>query len=193
MFKASTDASIDLELALQYFNKGIKRVSVLDNGYWYLEDFFVFQYSPTPSLKNRVHKSALEMYWRTGIDLFSVRGLMAIKPDKKTTISIEQYSESFSRTSAELPPKDKDQEQIKDNVSKSNSKVVDSRNEEVQELANGAFTLTNLGDNESPHNDDLYQNITLQDMHTATEVARDQGRIIGEQWKRELKGRNGNL
>jgi len=119
-FKSATNSNIDLNTALSLFNDGKDRIRVLFNGKWYIEDFFIFQYSPTPSLRNRVHKSALQMYVHMGIDLFSVRGLIAIKETKTKTISLAESLPMFSGSSAELELKDKEQdkEQYKDQFPK---------------------------------------------------------------------------
>jgi len=77
-FKSMTDVEINLDKALQYFNMGKQRVRVLYNGNWFLEDFFLFQYTKTSrslNLRNRVHESVLEVYFKNGIIPQSVKGL----------------------------------------------------------------------------------------------------------------------
>lgn len=78
-FKAMTDTDVDLNKALEYFNMGKQRVRLLNNGRWFIEDFFFFQNGHTLNEKNRVHKSILDQYIENGINLSSVRGLENIK------------------------------------------------------------------------------------------------------------------
>jgi hypothetical protein len=78
VFKSMTDVEINLDKALQYFNAGKQRIRVLHNGSWFIEDFFLFQYtkkSRSLNLRNRVHESVLDTYLNNGIIPQTVKGL----------------------------------------------------------------------------------------------------------------------
>ena len=77
-FKAVTDIEIDLNKALLYFNMNKQRVRLLDNGYWFLEDFFYFQYTKTSksiNLNSKVHKSVFNIYIKMNIPISSIKGV----------------------------------------------------------------------------------------------------------------------
>jgi len=85
IFQSLTDVEVNLNNAIKYFNVDKQRVRVLDNGYWYLEDFFRFQYAGREgklNLKNRVHKAVLDVFFEMHIPLSSVRGLENIEIEK---------------------------------------------------------------------------------------------------------------
>jgi hypothetical protein len=67
-------APLDLSQAEKLFNVGKKRVRILKNGRWFLEDFITFQYGKYLNPKNRVHFSILNELLANGIDLASIRG-----------------------------------------------------------------------------------------------------------------------
>ena len=77
-FQALSDVEINLDNALKYFNFNKQRVRLLKNGYWFLEDFFYFQYVKTSksiNLNSRVHKSIFDIYRKMDIPISSVKGL----------------------------------------------------------------------------------------------------------------------
>ena len=77
-FKNVSDVEIDLDKDLEYFNMGKQRIRVLGSGYWFLEDFFLFQYVKTAksiNLNNKVHNSVYELYLKNDIKVSSVRGI----------------------------------------------------------------------------------------------------------------------
>lgn len=90
-FKSATDLNIDLNKALEYFNFGKQRIRVLDNGRWFLEDFFVFQYGETLNLSNRVHSSILSTWERSNIPLSSIKGLQQIKDQQGEFWNSEEF------------------------------------------------------------------------------------------------------
>lgn len=81
-FKSATDTDVDLNKALEYFNMGKQRIRLLRNGRWYIEDFFFFQNGHAMNLKNRVHKSILDLFMANGIGLSEVRGLTEIRGEE---------------------------------------------------------------------------------------------------------------
>lgn len=93
-FKAATDVEIDLNKALEYYNINKTRIRVLKNGYWFIEDFFSFQYSnklKQLNINNRVHKSILDVYISMGIPLSSIRGLETIRMDNGDIINSYEF------------------------------------------------------------------------------------------------------
>lgn len=96
-FKSVTDTDIDLNKVLESFNNGKKRIRVLENGYWLLEDFFYFQYVTKGKVLNRcnrVHESVLVIYVKMGITLSSIKGLDYIK-DKMGIFKVNEYEKSI--------------------------------------------------------------------------------------------------
>ena len=93
-FEAATGIVIDLEKALSSFNVGKQRVRVLENGHWFLEDFFYFQYVKTTkslSRNNKVHNSVLNVYIKEGIKPSTVRGIEFIVDENKQEHYVGDY------------------------------------------------------------------------------------------------------
>lgn len=89
-------AGLDLELAEKLFNTGKKRVRILKNGRWFIEDFITFQYGKYLNPKNRVHFSILNELLINGIDLTSIRGQVEVNQgvkDKDKDIYIAKDSD----------------------------------------------------------------------------------------------------
>lgn len=74
----SIGATIDLKKALDLFNNGKKRIRVLDNGRWFIEDFIVYQYGPHLNGNNRLHVSIANILADNKIKLTSIRGLTQV-------------------------------------------------------------------------------------------------------------------
>jgi hypothetical protein len=90
VFKAMTDVEIDLTKAINYFNMGKQRIRELDNGDWFIEDFFKFQYGESMNLSNRVHMAVCKEYQQHDIPISSVRGVVNVVVDKKN-VSPEDF------------------------------------------------------------------------------------------------------
>jgi len=93
-FRAVTDIEIDLDKALSFFNLNKIRVRVIANGYWYLEDFFYFQYVKTSkaiNLCSRVHKSIFDIYLKMGVPISSVRGIDYVISESGEKFNIADY------------------------------------------------------------------------------------------------------
>lgn len=69
--------------ALEFYNTGKKRIRVITDSLWFIEDFFVFQYGQTFNEKNRVHLSIKNLYSKHNISLTSIRGLIDHKDGVK--------------------------------------------------------------------------------------------------------------
>lgn len=98
-FKATTDIEINLDKALEYFNIEKQRVRVLSSGYWFIEDFFLFQYvkkARSLNLNNRVHKSVFDLYLKFGIAPSSVRGIDYIISEDGQRYSVSEYDPLLS-------------------------------------------------------------------------------------------------
>lgn len=68
---------------LKYFNNGKKRVRLLKNDRWFIEDFIVFQYGRQLNSNNRVHSSIILILAQNGVKLTSIRGLDGVKEGVK--------------------------------------------------------------------------------------------------------------
>jgi hypothetical protein len=98
-FKAATDADVDLDKALSYFNMGKNRVRVLPNGRWYIEDFYQFQYGHVLNVRNRVHKSVLDQFLENGVSMSSIVGLTEIISIKEESVSPKLMDDLILRSS----------------------------------------------------------------------------------------------
>ena len=74
----SLGEKIDLEQALEFFNKGKERIRVLKNGRWFIVDFIVYQYGPHLNGNNRLHVSIAKILSENEIKLTSIRGLKEV-------------------------------------------------------------------------------------------------------------------
>jgi hypothetical protein len=93
-FKAATDVEIDLNKALEYYNLNKTRIRVLKNGYWFIEDFFSFQYTKRYkqlNVNNRVHKSILDIYIIMDIPISSIKGLETIKVENGDVVDAHEF------------------------------------------------------------------------------------------------------
>lgn len=95
-FKNVSDVEIDLDKAVEYFNVGKQRVRVLKDGYWFLEDFFYFQYTKTAktiNLKSSVHMSVYALYLKHDIRVSSVRGITHVVDETGTVFEAEYFDD----------------------------------------------------------------------------------------------------
>jgi len=78
-FCAINEVKIDIDKALEFFNRGKQRIRKVNGSMWLIEDFFNFQYGQNLNLNNRVHRGIEEVYLRNGVKLDSIRGLNEVK------------------------------------------------------------------------------------------------------------------
>jgi len=78
-FCATNNVSVEIDKALEFFNKGKKRIRKINGSMWLIEDFFIFQYGHSLNTKNNVHRSIKEIYKKNGVELTSIRGLVEVK------------------------------------------------------------------------------------------------------------------
>lgn len=78
-FRGLIEVNLSSNRALELINTGKQRIRVIKEDVWLIEDFFVYQYGPKFSIKNRVHLSVAAIYEKHGIDLTSIRGLIVPK------------------------------------------------------------------------------------------------------------------
>ena len=83
LFESTVKCKIDLNKAIEIFNKNKCRCQILNSGHWFILDFFVFQYGSTFNSLNRVHKSIQDIYNQEDIILTSIRGLKDLKDGVK--------------------------------------------------------------------------------------------------------------
>jgi len=78
-FISLNSTKIDPEKALILFNTGKKRVRILKDGFWFIEDFICFQYGHTLNRKNKLHDSVLNLLIKFKINVEGVRGVEQVK------------------------------------------------------------------------------------------------------------------
>lgn len=79
------EEKIDETLALEYFNKGKKRIRKINEGLWLIEDFFKFQYGNKYNSLNRMHMGIGKLYNENGVKLESLRGVERVSiPPKQS-------------------------------------------------------------------------------------------------------------
>lgn len=75
VFSALNECSINGDEALDLFNSDKERILVLENGRWFIIDFFKFQYGGKLNTKNNAHKSALKSLEDNGVILKQIKGV----------------------------------------------------------------------------------------------------------------------
>jgi hypothetical protein len=78
-FEVINGVSVDLNVALNYFNQDKERILVTSKENWLMIDFFVFQYGTVFNTANRLHNSIYKIYNQQVINLTSIRGLLEVK------------------------------------------------------------------------------------------------------------------
>lgn len=89
MFNNINCCNIDSNIAIDLFNNDKKRIRVINDSVWLIEDFFYYQYGKSFNIKNRVHNSIYNVYNQYGIELNSIRGLIEINIDPYNEVSID--------------------------------------------------------------------------------------------------------
>lgn len=82
-FSGLLQVSVSPSTALQLFNAGKERVTIISDTVWYIEDFFVFQYGQTFNINNKLHASIEKIYDRHKIKKEKIRGLEVLKDTLK--------------------------------------------------------------------------------------------------------------
>ena len=88
-FELITGEKIDGDKAIKYFNTDKERVIVLDNGKWYLKNFYSFHYGKSFNLNNNLHVCAFNRMCENGLGLRDLYGVTDFTGD----IIIDQYGE----------------------------------------------------------------------------------------------------
>lgn len=78
-FRGLVGVNLESNRSLELINHDKQRIRVIRPDVWLIEDFFVYQYGPKFSVKNRVHVSVAAIYEKYGIELTSIRGLIVPK------------------------------------------------------------------------------------------------------------------
>lgn len=77
-FCTTNEVRITVKKAIELFNKGKKRVRVVREDLWFVEDFICFQYGDHLNLKNKMHLSIYDLLNKFNIKAESVRGLREV-------------------------------------------------------------------------------------------------------------------
>lgn len=88
-FELITGEKIDGDKALKYFNTDKERVIVLDNGKWFLKNFYSFHYGKSFNLNNNLHVCAFNRMCENGLGLKHLYGVT----DFIGNIIIDEYGE----------------------------------------------------------------------------------------------------
>jgi hypothetical protein len=78
-FSSLLEVKLTTTTALSLFNAGKERIRVINQSLWFIEDFFAYQYGPTFNTNNRLHESIEKIYFKYGIELTSIRGVLDLK------------------------------------------------------------------------------------------------------------------
>lgn len=99
------EVKIDRIKILHLFNNEKQRVRVINDNYWLIEDFFVYQYGVTFNINNPLHRGIYNLYNKNNIELSSIRGLKEVNltlKDKDKEIDKEHSPlDSFSKKTEE--------------------------------------------------------------------------------------------
>jgi hypothetical protein len=82
-FQYFNQTEIDLSKALNFYNKGKERITILVSGHWLITDFFVFQYGNKFNIENKVHKSVYDIYLQEGAMTPLSRSIEGVKDKDK--------------------------------------------------------------------------------------------------------------
>jgi hypothetical protein len=104
-FCALNEVKVSSATALEYFNSGKDRLRILNENFWFIEDFIVFQYGTTFNINNPLHRGIKKLLDKNEIPLETVRGIKEIIMTPKRP----QNEDSLG-----LKDKDKDKEIYKD-------------------------------------------------------------------------------
>lgn len=74
-FCSLNGSKVDPIKALEFFNLGKKRIRVLKDGFWFIEEFICFQYGHKLNRKNKLHDSVLNLLGKYKIDLETIKGV----------------------------------------------------------------------------------------------------------------------
>jgi len=83
LFRGLIGESLDLTEALNVFNTDKNRIRILNNGNWFIEDFFYYQYGVILNLNNRVHLSIKKIWDELGVNVGSIRPQLEVKDGVK--------------------------------------------------------------------------------------------------------------
>ena len=82
-FSQINNVKIDIETAIEWFNKGKKRIRKVNGSIWLLEDFFKFQYGYKFNPENKVHCGIEKIYKGNGIEINSLKGIERVSKGSK--------------------------------------------------------------------------------------------------------------
>lgn len=75
IFSATNNVTIKADKAIELFNNSKKRIRVIKDGFWFIEDFISFQYGHRLNIKNKLHQSVLNLLDKFKIPLTSIKGV----------------------------------------------------------------------------------------------------------------------
>ncbi|HEY6436163.1 MAG TPA: hypothetical protein VIY47_06210, partial [Ignavibacteriaceae bacterium] len=83
VFCSLNHVNINTETAVEFFNKGKKRIRKVNGSMWLIEDFFKFQYGNKFNIKNNMHLGIEKIYVRYGVAIESLQGIERVSKGSK--------------------------------------------------------------------------------------------------------------
>lgn len=83
LFCNSNGVNVNIETAIELFNKGKKRIRKVNGSIWLLEDFFKFQYGNKLNSENKMHTGIEKIYNSQGVDISSLKGVERVSRGSK--------------------------------------------------------------------------------------------------------------
>lgn len=85
LFCSVNEVKVDAKKAIEYFNNGKDRIRIVRDGFWFIEDFIVFQYGKHLNHKNNTHESILKLLEKFNINVLSIRGVTEVSNGSTTS------------------------------------------------------------------------------------------------------------
>lgn len=83
IFCALNKIEISPSVAIKKFNSGKKRVRLIKDDFWFIEDFIYFQYGHKLNKNNNLHRSVFELLEKYKQDVGTVRGVTEVSERSK--------------------------------------------------------------------------------------------------------------
>jgi hypothetical protein len=85
VFNSSNSVNINIDTAIEFFNKGKKRIRKVNGSMWLIEDFFKFQYGQKFNLTNKMHLGIEKIYSGHGVSISSLEGVERVSKETDKT------------------------------------------------------------------------------------------------------------
>lgn len=102
LFNKLFDCEVNIETAIELFNKDKERVIKLRNGRLFLVQFIPFQYGRVLNLKNRLHSSIYQLLMFNEVNLTSIRPQIEVKDTLKDKDKEKEINTSFKKINKKI-------------------------------------------------------------------------------------------